>query len=557
MKFFETKLFLILLTLILFLLYFSPYLIKGKNSYILIHDNLNQLNMQGIFDGKMSAQFFLNENVNEYTLPDTEPNFHLVHVKLDKVFFKFGYFRGFVFNELFYRLLGFLGLFFLLKIHLLKKQIPDLFLILFSFAFIFLPFWPHGNLSISGIPLLILAFLNLYHNKHFVISFLIIILYAFYSNIFFAGFFLGFIILCSFVYLLLKKEFNTYLLLGGIVLFLCYTLSHYPIFLNELIYKIPTNRSSQFLTGYGVIDSIKVMIFHFIYSHKLSHSLHTYLIFPSSILITALIIYKKDKKWMKTIFPLWTVLIISSIFYGLFYFQPLLNIYNEVGFGFRYDRFYVLNPIVWYLLWGLLLYYLFITLKNKKIAQVIILLLIISQIGINCVKYTLKVYNEHPTFKELMSEKQFDEIEQKLDGNKEDIRIGCIGFFPSIANYNGFKTIGSFSAYYPVEFKEKFYKIIKPELEQNQYLKNYFINKGSALFLFDDKIEQHYYDQDYIQQNIPEITCDLNIEELKKFNVKYLFSTTRIQNASEIDLEEITISTNSEYYYQFFIYQIY
>ena len=132
MKFFETKLFLILLTLILFLLYFSPYLIKGKNSYIVIHDNLNQLNMQGIFDGKMSAQFFTNENVNEYTLPGAEPIFHLVHIKLDKLFFKFGYFRGFLFNEFFYRLLGFLGLFFLLKIYLLKKQIPDLFLILFS-----------------------------------------------------------------------------------------------------------------------------------------------------------------------------------------------------------------------------------------------------------------------------------------------------------------------------------------------------------------------------------------------------------------------------------------
>ncbi|MCK5052471.1 MAG: hypothetical protein KAS53_12160 [Candidatus Cloacimonetes bacterium] len=557
MKFFEAKWFLILLILILFLLYFSPYLIKGKNSYILIHDNLNQLNMQGIFDGKMSAQFFPNENVKEYTLPGTEPIFHLAHIKFDKIFLKFGYFRGFILNEFFYRLLGFLGLLFLLKIYLLKKQFPDFFLILFSFAFISLPFWPQGNLSIAGIPLLILAFLNLYFKKYFILSFLIIILYAFYSNIFFVGFFLEFIIFSSFIYLLLKKEFNTYLLLGGIILFLCYILSHYPIFLNEFIYKIPTNRHSQFLTGYGVIDSIKAMIFHFIYSQKLSHSLHTYLIFPSTILITALIIYNKDKKWMKIISLLWVVLLMSSIFYGLFYFQPLLNIYNKIGFGFRFDRIYVLNPILWYTLFGLSLSYLFISFKNKRLAHFFILLLIIPQIGINFSRSTLKAYNEHPTFKEFMSEKQFDEIEQKLDGYKEDFQIGCIGFFPSVANYNGFKTIGSFSAYYPVEFKEKFYKIIKPELGQNQYLKDYFINKGSALFLFDDKIEKHYYDQEYIQQNISKITCDLDIEELKKINVKYLFSTTRIQNASEIGLEEIIISESLEYYYRLFIYKMY
>lgn len=555
-KFFETKLFLIFLTLILFFLYFSPYLIKGKNSYIFIHDNLNQLNMQGIFDGKMSAQFFPNENVKEYTLPGTESIFHLVHIKLDKLFFKFDYFTGFIFNEFFYRLLGFIGLFLLLKLHLFKNRSPDIYLLLFSFAFISLPFWSQGNLSIPGIPLLILAFLNLYHNKHLVTSFLIIIFYAFYSNFFLVGFFISSIALILFVYLIVKKKINLYLVVGGIVLFMCYILSHYPIFLNEFIYKIPTNRSSQFLTGYGAIDSIKVMIFHFIYSHKLSHSLHTYLIFPSSIVITTLIIYEKDKKWMKIIFPLWAVLIISSIFYGLFYFQPLLNIYNKVGFGFRYDRIYVLNPVIWFLLWGLLLYYLFITLKNKKLAQIVILLLIISQLGINFTKSTLKAYNEQPTFKEFMSEKQFDEIEQKLDENKDDFRIGCIGFFPSVANYNGFKTVGSFSAYYPVEFKEKFYKIIKPELEQNQYLKDYFINKVSALFLFDDKIEKHYYDQEYIKQNIPEITCDLDIEELKKFDVKYLFSTAKILNSIEVGLEKIYISDESDYYYRLYVYRV-
>lgn len=557
MKFFETKFFLILLTLILFLLYFSPYLIKGKNSYILIHDNLNQLNMQGIFDGKMSAQFFPNENVKEYTLPGTEPIFHLAHFKLDKIFLKFGYFRGFIFNEFFYRLLGFLGLLFLLKIYLLKKQFPEIFLILFSFAFISLPFWPPGNLSIAGIPLLILVFLNLYFKKYFILSFLTIILYAFYSNVFFVGFFLEFIILCFFIYLLFNKKLNIYLLLGGIVLFLCYILSHYPIFMNEFFYKIPTNRNYQTLEGFGFINSIKVIIFHFIRSPKLSYSFHSYIIFPFSLLVTIFILKKKDEKWMKIIFLLWAVLIMSSILYGLFYFQPLLNIYNKIGFGFRFDRIYVLNPILWYSLFGLSLSYLFISFKNRRFVHFFILLLIIFQIGINFSRSTLKAYNEHPTFIEFMSDKQFDEIEKKLDENKENFRIGCIGFFPSVANYNGFKTIGSFSAYYPAEFKEKFYEIIKPELEQNQYLKDYFINKGSALFLFDDKIEKHYYDQEYIQQNIQNITCDLNIEELKKFNVKYLFSTARIQNALEIGLEEITISESLEYYYQLFIYQIY
>ena len=85
-------------------------------------------------------------------------------------------------------------------------------------------------------------------------------------------------------------------------------------------------------------------------------------------------------------------------------------------------------------------------------------------------------------------------------------------------------------------------------------LKDYFNNRGSALFLYDDKIGKNYYDQDYLRNNISEILCELNLAELSKFGVKYLFSTAKISNAKEIGLKLIFISADPKYYYRFYIY---
>jgi len=220
------------------------------------------------------------------------------------------------------------------------------------------------------------------------------------------------------------------------------------------------------------------------------------------------------------------------------------------------ERFYFLNPAIWYLLWGILLIEFYQIMKNKKTAQIILLIFISLQIGYCLKNSTLMAYLGKPTFKEFFSKEQFSAIEAKLEGNKNDYRVGCIGFFPSVANYNGFKTIDSFSVYYPLEFKQKFYEIIKDELKQNPEVEDFFQNWGIHVFLFDDKIAKYYYDQDYIKQNIREIKCDLNIEELGKFKVKYLFSTAEISNAEKIGLEEICKSNDSKFYYRFFVYEI-
>ncbi|MEA2104726.1 MAG: DUF6044 family protein [Candidatus Cloacimonadota bacterium] len=553
---FETKSFLFLLALFLFAIYFSPYLIRGKDAYILIHDNLNQINMQGIFDGKFNTSFFPSSSVQHYTLPTTPMIFHLAHLKLDKLFFSFDYFWGFVFNELFYRLLSFIGLFFLLKNFIFKKKLPDYFALIFSFAWISLPFWPQGNLSISGIPLLLLGFIYIFQRRNLLLSYLIIFVYSCYSNFFFVGIYLLFALLILNLYLLWKGEKNIHFLLGSTLFLSLSLITHFPIFYNLFVLKIPTNRIAQSLTEYDFIGTIKNTIYIFINSNKLSHSFHVYIILPTAIIFSILILKKGKNREKKIIIGLWILQFIFLFIFGIYFFAPVMKFYNRLNLGFNFSRIYVLKTSVWYLLWAFCLNGFYLICEKKRIAKAIILILIILQIGINLSHSTVRAYNNYPGFKKFMSESQFDEIKSHVGENRAEYLIGCIGFFPAVANYNGFKTVGSFSSYYPLEFKKQFYKIIENELRSSEMLMDYFTNRGSALFLFDDKIGKKYYDQNYIRNNISKISCELNFRILRKYGVKYLFSTAKISNAEDIGLTLIFVSTNPQYYYRFYVYQI-
>ena len=547
---------LILLTTLLFLIYFSPYILKGKNSFIQIHDNLNQINQFSILNGKFQGALFPSEKIPNATLPGANPIFRVGQISISKLFFSLDYFWGYVLNEFLYRLLGFLGLLYLLKIFTQNTKFPDYLLILISFSFIALPFWSPGHLSIAGIPLLILAFYYLYHQQKLLRSYLIVILYAFYSNFFVSGIFIFFVIIFAYIYLLFKSKLNRHLIFGGILLFVCFLVSHYSFFLIQFVYNIPTNRISQSFTGYGVTETLKRIFIHFISSQISSQSFHGRFILQSSLIFMFLLFFYRKFQHLKLILLLWAFLLFSSLIYGIYYYQPFLDFYNKLEQGFRLERFYFLNPAVWYILWGILLIEFYQMMKNKKTAQIILIILVSLQIGYCLKNSTLMAFTEKPTFKQFFAQEQFSEIEAKLERNKNDYRVGCIGFFPAVANYNGFKTIDSFSVFYPLEFKQKFYEIIKDELKQNPEIEDFFQNWGIHVFLFDDKIGKHYYDQDYIKENINEIQCDLNINKLKEFNVKYLFSTVRISNYKAIGLEKVYKNNDSKYYYRFFVYEI-
>ena len=593
----------IALVFVLFTLYFSPYLIKGEDSYIMPHDNLDCINLIGIIDGTFKGCFFPSDEMEEYNLPGIQPIFRIVRLSFDKLFFHtFGYFWGFVVNELIYRILAFIGMFLLMKRIKNILQFPDILLILLAFSFASLPFWPMGNASVAGIPLLVVAFHNLYLKKLYILSFLFIIFFSFYSSLILSGVFIGIIIIISFSFLLMKGKLNLPLFFGALSLLVCWIISHYGLFWHQFVEQIPNSRSEYIAFTGGFDRFLNEMFKLFLNGQYHAHSMHRFIILPSILVIS--FFYFKRFQFKKWIIGGWLYLILSSVIYGLWFFTPISEYYTSMDFGFNWSRFFFINPPVWYVLWGLALIYLYNIPREKNIKMFIvsvllmlligykarnfifinvkiwyvvwgiillyyftvnkykrgftfiITLLLLLQISLNFYAYTSKAFRNRPTFREYFSEQQFDFIEEKLDLDKRELRVGCIGFYPSVANYNGFKTLGAYIGIYPLKFKRQFYRVIKGELDQNQILERYYLEHGFRVYLFDDRIGYRYSDQNYIRNNIPQITCELDIEEMKKMGVTHIFSTSEIINNQDKSLRLIYISNDPQFYYLFYVYKI-
>lgn len=551
-----------ILIAVLFIIYFLPYLIYGKDSYILVNDNLDQMNMLGIFDKQFKGSFFIGDNIEEYYMPGIDSSFRLGGIYINKLFYwLFGYFWGFVFNEFIYRVIAFCGFIILFKRIKGDHEFPDLLVILLAFSFVSLSFWPQGGLSVAGIPLVIVLFQNLYSNKRDLWSYFFIFLYAFYSGISLSGIFILILIIPSVLVLwIMEKKLPVGVLFGSVLLGIGYVLANTNLFLMQFFYKIPTNRTdmSTPMIGFGkaVEESWKILL----YSQEHALSNHLLIIIPSSIALILFFMIKKNKRgtqqylWYrsKMTVGLFIYLVVAAIIYGFFLYEPFLKVYNKLHLGFNFSRFYFLSPAFWFLLWGIVLLNYYLNAKNKKLAFIIIAILLLGQNLYNYKNFTYG-FRKKVSFSKMVSEKQFDEIKKELQIGALD-RIGCIGFFPSIANYNGLKTLGGYRSVYALEFKKKFYEIVKKELEKNSDLHQYFVDWGSRAYLFDDEIGFRYSNQDYIKRHIPTISCELNIEKMKEFGVTYLFSTSKITNDKDQKINLLYVSDNPEYYYRFYVY---
>ena len=96
----------------------------------------------------------------------------------------------------------------------------------------------------------------------------------------------------------------------------------------------------------------------------------------------------------------------------------------------------------------------------------------------------------------------------------KDERVMSVGLDPMIAIMNNIKTIDGYHTLYPLDYKHKFRKIIKDELEDNKNLKNYYDNWGNRVYAF-------YNDEKNLK---------INFDHAKKLGAKYIISGFKIQN---------------------------
>ncbi len=500
------------------MLFFGPYFILGENANVLIHDNLDSvlvwikiLKLNDAFTFSVTEK--IDQVLNGIPRASLFANYDIGLLW----FYVFDIYHGYVINKIISFLFGYFGMYLLMKEHFIKSEKDKNILVGVSLCFGLLPFYSFYQ-TISSLPILIYSFLNIRKNRLDFYNWVIILIIPFLSSLVFTGFF----IISLFVVIVIydywrSREINGFLLLAIGILCVFYLISHSPILYQTLISKEYTSHRVEFVVpDASVIETIYNFFYVFLKGQYHAKSLHTFIFIPISLTFIFRSLRKDlDKKIVLILF----FLLISSVFYAV-YFLEYISDFKRIVFDLvpiQIQRIHFLNPVFWYIAFGLTLKY---CQERTFLGTWGINVIIVIQISYILVNHELIVNRELPSFQEFYAKEQFEEIDQYIGQPKHSYRIASIGLHPAISQYNGFYTLDGYFTNYPLEYKHRFRDIIKGELYKDDDLKSYFDNWGSRCYLFSSEIGR-----DFLNAKTKTIQdLNLDFDSFSQLGGKYIFS---------------------------------
>src|SRR5690625_1330157 len=140
--------------------YLLPYYILGEDTHIRVHDNLDS-NIVWYELLSASGMIFSSPDATLPHIINGRPRSAL-HSASDGVVWLYVLFEpltAYTINQTIMRFVAFLGMFLLLKHHVIKHDHKRIITIVVALGFALLPFWPSGALLIAGLPLAFHIFL--------------------------------------------------------------------------------------------------------------------------------------------------------------------------------------------------------------------------------------------------------------------------------------------------------------------------------------------------------------------------------------------------------------
>tara|TARA_B100001094_G_scaffold163836_1_gene158591 strand:+ start:10208 stop:11944 length:1737 start_codon:yes stop_codon:yes gene_type:complete len=558
-----------------------PMFLLGEDAYIPINDTLNLGFVQNHLLRESGNIFSLNiNNVIDNIALGLEIKFFNSLYNLSKLFYLFtNSFDAYIYNVIFIRIIGFISMMRLLKDYSNVKS--NILINLISFSFASIPISGIMGLTILGQPIVILAFTNLYNNKKLLLSSMLLLLYVLYSEFaLVTPFILIWLTLLIIYFIVMRIKISRQFYFGFFLLIILSIIINYPMI--STLFLEGDNQSFRVIrenlnypSFFGVIyTSLKIIFFG-----EVSVSLFV------SIPIIALFTYKLLKKEVDKIhWLLVSIIILNSLLFPLSIFISSLGEYLPILSAFNFGRFIFLNPILFFVLLALLV-------KDMNPYKSL-LLIFIPIIAFNLLRnmefyyntisktvspqyihlpydedriikslfsnntYNYAPYNPHSmgfySFKQFFSKKIFKEIEDFLDVSKNDYRVASLGIHPSVLQFNGFKTLGGYNVNFPIKKLKILEKVNFIELEKN---KKFQLSNTLQLFSSDlySYCNLNCFDR-YKDYEIKDFQPD--ISELKKQGVKFIFSSSSIQNHKNLNFDLLNIFKENESPYIIFVYLI-
>lgn len=460
------------------------------------------------------------------------------------LFYLFPPYVALVINMFLIQLVAFIGIFLVLEKYVFYKANSPVSVFLISITFSFLAFWQPAGIGVAGLPLMIYVFFNIIYDNNKYFYYLYLLIFPFYSSLIFSGIFSLaslFLLICILFksHSISKKQFFKAVIILSI-LFVLSLISEYRLIIDSFSGNANfISHRLEFFDTTSFTESIYI-IFAFLITGQ-DHTISK--LFPLIYFSILLVLFFKKKSISKEILYITFTIFFIAIFHGFHTYAPFVNFKNELLGGlasFQLDRFYSLVPFLSYLLFGFTILQLIQHNNFTKIVAYFLLLfqfifVFNSSIFFIDIKDKIIDKSEVYTFNEYYANISFKKIKNKLKLSDKD-RVGCVGIDPSIAVFNGLKTIDGYSANYSLSYKHKFRKLIEKELDKNNKTKLYFDNWGSRCYIFDDQLGTNPNIFKLNISNYKSIELHLNKTVSKQLNLKYIISGVKISNEDSFRL---------------------
>ncbi|UCH93364.1 MAG: hypothetical protein JSV88_24235 [Candidatus Aminicenantes bacterium] len=570
----------LILAVVIVLLSWAPYLVRGPNIHVKIFDNLDCHIPHTKVLAESGKAFSLNPNtkldnfINGLPLSGVDSGFNV----LTWLFMIFPPFTAYALNDLLVRLVALLGMVLLLKKYIIKPEREEHHWIIFGAAacFALLPFYPDGGISIAGIPLLLYSFLNIRDHEGKFTDFLIIFIFPFYSKLVLSGFFIAIALFILFIIDCLKKKRINLPYLGGLALLtLTYCFTHFHILYSFLSPGFISYREEISTVGVSTAKALKYTIDNFIFDRvNVVGAQHMFVMGAAALAIGVSIIKKVNARLMKGLI---VIALSTSFLWGFKYWTGIIplrekfQILNE----FDFSRFYWFNPFLWYLIFALAL----LIILKIKYGKIIAFTFIICQLLFMFMNYNWEIryllgiktsFAGAPltyslTYKEFYSEALFAEIHQYINKPKRDYRVISLGIPPGVSQYNGFYTLDIYTYIYPLEYKNQFRKIIEKEVAKNARIKRVFDENARKCYLFVSDLDgvsgvagliSSRGKTDKESQRLKVTNMELNTAVLKEMGGEYILAAVEVVNYRENNLKFEKVFKSSESPWTIYLYRV-
>ncbi|GAA0590464.1 DUF6044 family protein [Virgibacillus siamensis] len=544
---------LVLFACLIITAYLLPYFILGEDTHIRVHDNLDS-NIVWYKLLAESGQFFSMES----SLPNVInglPRSTLAS-PLDIVVWLYVLFEpmtAYIIGQSIMRFAAFFGMYLLLQ----RKVHQPWITVGTALGFALLPYWPSGLLSIAGLPLALHVFLNIRGHGWNAAKYnwVILFLLPFFSSFILTFvFFLGLMGVFWLIDWIRLKKSNWAFFTAIASMTALYLVKNYILIYNMFFSDGFTSHRENLNLGHNnLADTLELFVDNFINGHTHDMAVHRNIIIPAIILAFLVAAWRHIKP--KLLIGLFLFNALLSLWYAFWYWEGWRIVKDNfmIANTFNFSRIHFLDPVIWYICFALALWILW---RHLPYGKVLASVLIVAQLGILAglneeIKYSRI---DTPTFSEFYSVDLFENIKDYIGKEPSEYRVVSIAMHPTISQYNGFYTLDTYNNSLPLSYKQKFRKIIAPELEKNNTLENYFDTWGSRLYMYVAELGKHYLftkNSNKVLDNL-----EINTSALRNLGGDYVLSALPIQNHRQNNLRFERSFTTADSPWKIYLYKV-